>query len=92
MSLNPEISESTKFSEQQLAEYVIKATRGGVLHHGDDGRPRYEFPLKDPITHFRCSITGMVGLCRYLFRCHLDALSDHVGKENYCCHAWHGSG
>ncbi|MDY0301144.1 MAG: chemotaxis protein CheX [Trichlorobacter sp.] len=60
MSLNSEISESMSFNEQQLAEYVINATREVfstmvMMDLGDD------FPLKDPITHFKCSITGMVG-------------------------------
>jgi len=60
MSLNPEISESTKFSEQQLAEYVINATQE-VFSTMVMMEPSDDFPLKDPITHFRCSITGMVG-------------------------------
>lgn len=60
MSLNTDIAESMKFSEQQLAEYIINATREVfstmvMMELADD------FPLQEPITHFKCSITGMVG-------------------------------
>lgn len=60
MSLNPDIAESTQFSEQQLAEYVINATQE-VFSTMVMMKPADDFPLKDPITHFKCSITGMVG-------------------------------
>lgn len=60
MSLNTDIAETMRFSEQQLAEYVINSTREVfstmVMMELSD-----EFPLKEPITHFKCSITGMVG-------------------------------
>lgn len=60
MSLNPDIAESTKFSEQQLAEYVINATQE-VFSTMVMMEPSDDFPLQEPITHFKCSITGMVG-------------------------------
>lgn len=60
MSLNAEIAESLKFTEQQLSEYVVNATRD-VFSTMVMMEPADDFPLKDPITHFKCSITGMVG-------------------------------
>jgi chemotaxis protein CheX len=60
MSLNAEIADSLKFSEQQLSEYVINATRE-VFSTMVMMEPADDFPLKEPITHFKCSITGMVG-------------------------------
>ena len=60
MSLNSEIADSLKFSEQQLSEYIINATRE-VFSTMVMMEPADDFPLKEPITHFKCSITGMVG-------------------------------
>ena len=60
MSLNPEITESTKFSEDMLAKYVIDATRD-VFSTMVMMDPADDYPLKEPIHTFRCSITGMVG-------------------------------
>jgi chemotaxis protein CheX len=60
MSLNPDISRSTSFSEEQVAGYVIDATKNVfstmVMMEVTDN-----FPLKEPVSRFRCSITGMVG-------------------------------
>jgi chemotaxis protein CheX len=60
MSLNAEISKSTSLSEEQIAGYVIDATKGVfstmVMMEVVD-----EFPLKEPVNRFKCSITGMVG-------------------------------
>jgi chemotaxis protein CheX len=60
MSLNPDISRLTSFSEEQVAGFVISATREVfstmvLLDVVDD------FPLKEPVSRFKCSITGMVG-------------------------------
>ncbi len=60
MSLNAEIAESLKFTEQQLSEYVVNATQD-VFSTMVMMEPADDFPLKEPITHFKCSITGMVG-------------------------------
>lgn len=60
MSLNPIISESTKFTEDELARYVVDATRE-VFSTMVMMEPAGEYPLKDPVTRFMCSITGMVG-------------------------------
>jgi len=60
MSLNPDITRSTSFTEEQVAGYVIDATREVfstmiMMEVVDD------FPLKEPVSRFKCSITGMVG-------------------------------
>ena len=60
MTLNPGISRSTSFTEEQVAGYVIDATKEVfstmVMMEITD-----EFPLKEPVSRFKCSITGMVG-------------------------------
>jgi chemotaxis protein CheX len=60
MSLNQDISHSTCFTENLLAGYVIDATREVfstmVMMEVTDN-----FPLKEPVNRFKCSITGMVG-------------------------------
>lgn len=60
MSLSADISVTTSFSEEQLAGYVIAATQEVfstmVMMEVTD-----EFPLKEPVSRFKCSITGMVG-------------------------------
>lgn len=60
MSLNADISRSTSFTEEQVAGFVIAATRDVfstmvMMEVVDD------FPLKEPVSRFKCSITGMVG-------------------------------
>lgn len=60
MSLNPEVTESTKFTEEQLATYVIDATRD-VFSTMVMMEPSDEYPLREPVNRFKCSITGMVG-------------------------------
>lgn len=60
MSLNPEVTESTKFTEEQLATYVIDATRE-VFSTMVMMDPSDEYPLREPVNRFKCSITGMVG-------------------------------
>lgn len=60
MSLNYDISSSTRLTEEQVAGYVIDATREVfstmVMMEVTDA-----YPLKEPVTRFKCSITGMVG-------------------------------
>ena len=60
MSLSADISATTSFTEEQLAGYVIAATQEVfstmVMMDVTD-----EFPLKEPVSRFKCSITGMVG-------------------------------
>ena len=60
MSLNVDIAGTLKFTEQQLSEYVINATRE-VFSTMVMMEPADEYPLQESVTHFKCSITGMVG-------------------------------
>ncbi len=60
MSLNKDISQTITLTEEQVASYVISATREVfstmvMMEVIDD------FPLKVPVSRFKCSITGMVG-------------------------------
>jgi chemotaxis protein CheX len=60
MTLNPDVARSTNFTEDQIAGFVIDATREVfstmvMMDVADD------FPLKEPVSRFKCSITGMVG-------------------------------
>jgi len=60
MSLNAEIADTGRFTEEQLARYVIDATKD-VFSTMIMMDPADDYPLKDPIHRFQCSITGMVG-------------------------------
>jgi len=60
MSLNADIAKSVKITEETLAGYVIDATRE-VFTTMVMMQPKDEFPLREPVSRFRCSITGMVG-------------------------------
>lgn len=60
MSLNSLICESTKFTEEQLATYIIDTTRD-VFTTMVMMDPVHEYPLQEPVNRFKCSITGMVG-------------------------------
>ena len=60
MSLNPGISRSTSFTEEQVAGFVIDATRE-VFSTMVMMEVTGDFPLKVPVSRFKCSITGMVG-------------------------------
>ncbi len=61
MSLNEAVRESVHLTEEEMAKYVIDATREVfstmVMMDVEDC-----FPLLEPVTKFSCSITGMVGL------------------------------
>jgi chemotaxis protein CheX len=60
LSLNAEIASETKFSEDELAKYVIDATKE-VFTTMVMMNPCDDYPLQEPVSHFKCSITGMVG-------------------------------
>lgn len=60
MSLNAEITASTRITEDQLAKYVVDATRE-VFSTMVMMDPADDYPLREPINRFKCSITGMVG-------------------------------
>ena len=61
MTLNQEIAHATHLEEAALAGYVINATKEVfgtmVMMTLEDS-----YPLKEPVTSFHCSVTGMVGL------------------------------
>jgi chemotaxis protein CheX len=60
-SLNTEIAHATHLKEEDLAGYVISAAKEVfstmVMMELEDC-----YPLKEPVTSFHCSVTGMVGL------------------------------
>lgn len=60
MSLNAAIVAATKFSEEDLAKYVIDATKE-VFSTMVMMDPTDEYPMQEPVNRFKCSITGMVG-------------------------------
>lgn len=60
MSLNAAIVAATKFSEEELAKYVIDATKE-VFSTMVMMDPSDDYPMKEPVNRFKCSITGMVG-------------------------------
>lgn len=61
MALSQEIFQATQLTEETLAGYVIDATKEVfdtmVMMPLEDS-----YPLKEPVTTFHCSVTGMVGL------------------------------
>lgn len=61
MTLNEAVCESTHLTEEEMAKYVIDATKEVfntmVMLDIEDS-----FPLTESVTKFSCSITGMVGL------------------------------
>lgn len=61
MTLNTCVSQSAHLMEDDLRGYVIHATKevfNTMVMMNVDNAP----PLSEPVTHFHCSITGMVGL------------------------------
>lgn len=61
MTLNSDVAAATQLSESDLARYVIDATKDVfntmvMLELADC------YPLREPVTKFHCSVTGMVGL------------------------------
>jgi chemotaxis protein CheX len=61
MALNEKIAQSTRLSEAELAAYVINATKE-VFSTMVMLDPQDSYPLSEPVTSFRCSVSGMVGL------------------------------
>ena len=60
MTLNADVASSKGFSEELLAKYIIDATQevfSTMVMMDATG----DYPLKEPINRFHCSITGMVG-------------------------------
>lgn len=61
MTLNAAVAQSADLQEDQLATYVINATKDVfgtmVMMELEDS-----YPLSEPVTRFHCSVTGMVGL------------------------------
>lgn len=61
MTLNSAVSKSVNMQEEDLAGYVIHATKEVfgtmVMLELEDS-----YPLREPVTKFHCSVTGMVGL------------------------------
>jgi len=61
MTLNAGVSQSSHLLEEDLRGYVIHATKEVfstmVMMDVEDSAP-----INGPVTHFQCSITGMVGL------------------------------
>jgi chemotaxis protein CheX len=60
VSLNADIAAETKFTEDELARYVIDATKD-VFSTMVMMDPSADYPLQEPVNRFKCSITGMVG-------------------------------
>lgn len=61
MTLNTHVSEAAGMEEQDMVGYLIHATKEVfntmVMMELEDS-----YPLQEPITHFHCSVTSMVGL------------------------------
>lgn len=61
MTLNAAVADASDLNEEQLVSYVINATKDVfgtmVMMELEDS-----YPLKEPVTKFHCSVTGMVGL------------------------------
>jgi chemotaxis protein CheX len=61
MSLNESVSVASNLRENELARHVINATKEVfstmVVMELEDN-----YPLREPVTRFHCSISGMVGL------------------------------
>jgi chemotaxis protein CheX len=60
MSLNPEVAASKLFTEEQLAKFIVDATQE-VFSTMVMMEPADDYPLREPVQRFQCSITGMVG-------------------------------
>lgn len=61
MTLNDQVAEYANLHDEELARYVISATKDVfstmVMMDLED-----HYPLREPVTKLQCSITGMVGL------------------------------
>ena len=61
MTLNTDVSSSAGIAEQDLAGYVIHATKE-VFNTMVMMEVADSYPLQEPVTRFHCSVTSMVGL------------------------------
>lgn len=61
MSLNTAVVESAHVQEDDMARYIIDATKE-VFSTMMVMEVEDQYPLRDPVTEFHCSVTGMVGL------------------------------
>jgi chemotaxis protein CheX len=61
MSLNAKVMEFAHLQEVEMARYIIEATRE-VFSTMVEMEVADCYPLVEPITHFHCSVTGMVGM------------------------------
>jgi chemotaxis protein CheX len=61
MSLNTAVVESAHVQEVDMARYIIDATKE-VFSTMMVMEVEDHYPLRDPVTEFHCSVTGMVGL------------------------------
>lgn len=61
MSLNCEIAKIAKITEEQLANYITQSTVEVFSTMIEDVRIAPDYPLKEPVTKFKCHITSMVG-------------------------------
>jgi chemotaxis protein CheX len=61
MAWNNEVAHATNLNEQDLAGYVIDATKE-VFNTMVMVELQDSYPLTEPVTSFHCSVTGMVGL------------------------------
>jgi len=61
MSLNASVMENAHLQEEDMARYIIDATKE-VFSTMMVMEVEDHYPLRDPVTEFHCSVTGMVGL------------------------------
>ena len=61
MSLSEEVKHSANLKEEELAQYVIAATKE-IFSSMIMMDLAEDYPLKESVTRLQCSVTGMVGL------------------------------
>jgi chemotaxis protein CheX len=61
MSLSEEVKNSANLHEEELARYVIAATKE-IFSSMIMMELAEDYPLKESVTRLKCSVTGMVGL------------------------------
>jgi chemotaxis protein CheX len=61
MSLNVSVAECAHLQEEDMARYIIDATKE-VFSTMMSMEVEDQYPMSEPVTEFHCSITGMVGL------------------------------
>ena len=60
MSLSMEITERIHLTEEQMAGFIVSATNE-VFTTMVMMDPTPDYPLKTPVSHFECSVSGIVG-------------------------------